>query len=427
MTDLTPVSIAVSFFLVVLGFFRIKLAIGLLLILTLLSPNISIASLSFRIESLLVPVLGTIFIISNRRLHLSWLVAAFLVFWLWLLLSTLLGLMQGTEGSIAWITIYGIFRFVLVIALFASVGFSQAETIRLLQGFVLSAIPLGILGIAQLLDIGFAVWLTLEGYTSPGRGSIAALLALDGTLGRTVSVFESATFAANYYLLAFGSGIWLLLHQQFHGGLRMKIALVLATALAFLGGIMTLSASFIAGLGVLLAWLALTLRWKIKLRLALALIGLLALSPFVFWLVESSSAAGGLTYQWTRLTDGDVFRTRFDGETGLLAGTVRAIMERPINGWGFLIQEGVFVGDSTYAVWLYYGGLIGLFLFLGIMLGIAAVGLRSGSVGQITILWLVLLMALSAGSPSFLIPRLADWWWALAAITMRGHTLWRQR
>lgn len=427
MTDLTFVAIAASCFIVGLSLFRLKHAIGLLLIFSLLAPSISVASLTFRIESLLVPVLGAIFIIRNRKLHLPWLVAAFLVFWLWLLLSTLLSLAQGVEGSIAWITIYGVFRFVLVIALFASVGFSQREAFGLLQGFVLSAIPLGILGIAQVLDIGFATWLTLEGYTSPGRGSVDALLALGGTLGRAPSVFESPTYAANYYLLAFGTGIWLWVNQQVRGGLYMRTALALATALAFLGGIMTLSASFIAGLGVFLVWLALTLRWRVKLRLALASMALLTLSPFVLWLVESASAMGGLAHQWTRLTDGTVFATRFDGEGGALAGTVEAIMERPINGWGFLIREGVFVADSTYVVWLYFGGLIGLLLFLGIMVGIATVGLRSGSIGQITVLWLVLLLALSTGSPSFLIPRLADWWWALAAITVRGHTLWRQR
>jgi hypothetical protein len=73
---------------------------------------------------------------------------------------------------------------------------------------------------------------------------------------------------------------------------------------------------------------------------------------------------------------------------------------------------------------LYRGGAIGLVLFLGLLAYLGRSSLGRGTMGQILLLWLFVLLITGVGSPSFTIPRLQDWWWAIAAIVLQSNGVW---
>ena len=60
-----------------------------------------------------------------------------------------------------------------------------------------------------------------------------------------------------------------------------------------------------------------------------------------------------------------------------------------------------------------------------VILAIVRLCLQVEEFGEPILLALVLLLAVGLGAPSFSIPRLADWWWALVGILLWGNRSWR--
>ncbi|HET9028181.1 MAG TPA: hypothetical protein VFN07_11695 [Trueperaceae bacterium] len=229
-----------------------------------------------------------------------------------------------------------------------------------------------------------------------------------------------------YFLLVVGTGLWLLTGQAQRLSHRVRTLLIAGVVSSLIGGVMTLSSTSIAGLAALVLVLLAVGPWSARIRLVATgtVAAALALPLFAFSVSKSPVAAGSLNYQLARLGNLNVFATRF-GDQGLLVPTIEAVRRMPLTGWGFISQPGIFLGDSAYVVWLYMGGAVGLLFILGILV-LCAYQVRSlGPLGTIVLVWLVVLLASGFGSPSFSIPRIGDWWWALAAMTAAGAKHWR--
>ena len=394
------------------------------LVATLVAPYIPIGSIvAVRIEMFWLPVL-LMAVLPRIRVHrITWLLA---IYWVWIAAGTLISLGRGVDGVVNVATAAGYARIVAISALFYSLRLSQAQIVRGLKWFVYAAIPLGFIGASQAINFGPVVAMTLAVYSGSARGSIEMQLATFGRLSRATGSFEAPSFAAVYFLLAMGTGLWLLSGPARYLNRKSRTFLVISVVSALIGGVMTLSSTFIAGAAALVVVLMLVSPWSAKVRgmIASLITAALALPLFAFSVSKSPVAAGSLNYQLARLSNLNVFATRF-GDQGLLVPTLEAVRRMPLTGWGFISQPGIFLGDSAYVVWLYMGGAIGLLIMLGILV-LCAYQVRSlGPLGAIVLIWFVVLLASGFGSPSFSIPRIGDWWWALAAMTAAGTRHWR--
>lgn len=339
---------------------------------------------------------------------------------------------------------YGIVRPLLVMFLFLNVPLSQELSMRVLWLFVWASIPLALLSIGQSLGLDPATRVTLAGYVSPWRTPAFAMVEQGGWLIRSTGVFESPVYNAAYFLLVLTAG-WFLLVQGKVNGLRRWV-LYLSFGLAFVGGVTTLSATFLAGLAVCAGMLLiLSRRHTARKKLARArylratvgtvgIVGILALC-LLPGLLENPAFAGNLHYQVDRILSGKALDTRYDPETGLLIGTIKAIMQRPILGWGLHQTEGAFVGDSIYVSVAYRAGVVGLGLFLWTIWSILSCAWRAKQAWsidlnptQIMFMWTVVLLAAGVGSPAFFLLRLQEWYWALVGLTLfRGLVAVKER
>lgn len=429
MTLTTLLTVFVSVVVFMVFALRPKKGAPLLLVAVLFLPYLTISDISFRAELVLVPVL--LFVLLTRRLHrglaLPPVVLALMIFWAWILLVTVVQAIyepSSWETSLFSVSTYTFLRPLLIVVLFYNLAFDHDDALKLVRVFVYSAIPLSLMVLGQSMGNDLTTRLTVAAYTTARRTPIENLLEEIGTIVRGVGVFESPVYAAIYFLMALGSGLLLLLMQPTErGAWKRQLAIGTSIFMAFLGGIFTGSATFISGVAVLFAWIL--LRLNLQARFRFATVGVALVVPLflsVRYLLEGNSLVqGNLLYQLERVLTFTLFETRYNIGTGLLDPLVAAVGERPLVGWGWTAQEGVFLGDSIYLVILYYGGLIGLGLYAFALWEVARHAFRTGSFGAIVLLWLVLLLATGVGAPSFFAPRLQDWWWAMVGVVLYLH------
>jgi hypothetical protein len=425
----TIVGIAIS--VAVLALFVVNTRAGAVafLLATLLCPYVTISGTSVRIEILVVPVLLALIVIKPRPASLRWprLDTLYLAWYVWILTATLLGLLSASFTEVYWKDAYTLLRPALIVFLFYNIGFPALAFRQLASIFVYAAIPLSLLTVGQSYSNKLAETLTLNAYALSDRGFVDLLFQEEGGIVRGVSVFETAAYSATYFLLAIGTGLFLLLDASVHQGRTSRLFLMLSTAAALIAGIFTVSATFIAGLPLLLAWMLFVLGFANKVRLAgLVVLMALSLSPLMSQLLESNAPAQHyLEYQLDRVAKLTLFETRYNTDLGFIKSTIEAIGEKPLVGWGLAADPSVFVGDSSHVVLLYRGGVIGLMLFLSLLVYLVRISLNKGITGQILLLWLFVLLIAGLGCPSFTIPRLQDWWWAIAGISLQSHGVQR--
>jgi len=326
------------------------------------------------------------------------------------------------------VSFYGMLRPLLVMLLFLNISLDEEFLRKVLWVFVWLSIPLALLTITQSLGIGLAERITLLGYTSPWRTPVLASLKDIGIIIRGTGVFESPVYNATYFLLVLNLNGFLIIR----GGLRpfQRIIIYLSMVLAFIGGITTLSSTFLAGLIVCVGLFVFFVWPKYKLRfLRLALVSSCIVILIGFLIVprlsENPVFAGSLRYQIERVTSGSVLETRYDPAIGILEGTYKAIIERPILGWGLNQREGSFVGDSLFISLLYSSGIVGLVLFLWTIFSILMYTMRRrhtrdmyGTINQIVFMFSLLLLAVGVGQPSFFVLRIQECYWALVGMSL---------
>ena len=387
----------------------------------LFAPYVQLGSFVFRIELLLTPVLVVFVILVHNRGRFVW-PAVVTAYTLWCILVGFVTLLHSgdTEATgVPWTGLYGVLRPSLIVVLFASISGVTNDLTKLARALVYSCIPLGLLAVVQALGISAPTALTVAGYSSPTRTPIGVLISQLGIIARGVSVFESPPYAATYFLLALSTGLWLLIG---HSGGRRNVTLTLAgMGMALLGGVFTLSATFVGGLVVVMLqflWLA-RRRAHITIALGIVLLGM-TLAAVSYVVSQGGILSGTLAYQFNRLSTLSVFASRYGGGAGIESPALQSIVDHPFLGVGISLREGVFVGDSIFVMIPYWGGVMGAGLF-GYVIYQSLHSTRRQLVGHsLVVLWVVVLLAAGLGSGSFLTPRVHDWWWAIVGIASRG-------
>lgn len=399
---------------------------------TLIFPVLWVGEIAVRFE--LVYCLWLLFLLFAERMvegkpfYWHFILSRYGLFLMIVVVATLITIPVLGEANLLahFVSFYGMLRPLLVMLLFLSISLDEKFIKRALWVVVWLSIPLALFTIGQSLGIGIAEKITLSGYTSPWRTPVLASLKDIGVIIRGTGVFESPVFNAAYFLLALNLNGFLIIR----GGLRpfQRLILYLSLSLAFVGGITTLSSTFLvgllvfAGLFVFFVWPKYQLKF---LRFASVSICIVVLIGFLIVprLSENPVFAGSLRYQIERVTLGSVLETRYDPTIGTLKSTYQDIMERPIFGWGLKQKEGAFIGDSLFTSLLYRSGVVGLVFFFWTIWGILMYATRRrhtrdmyGAINQIIFMFSLLLLAVGVGQSGFFTLRIQEWYWALVGM-----------
>ena len=390
------------------------------LIAVLIAPYVHAGPLGFRIELLLTPVLLLFAVLVHNRGRFVWpsVATAFAWWFLWMGLVTMLHSGDTGVTSIPWVSLYGFARPVLLLVLFASMPLVAEELPRLARLFVYLCIPLGVFAAVQSLGFSAATDVTLAGYSSPTRTPIGTLLSQFGAIVRGVSVFESPPYAATYFLLVLSTGLWILFVDRAPGGGQKRTLTLLGMGAALLGGLFTLSATFIGGLVIVLVqflWLTRRRRAHFSFALAIVLVGM-AGAALLYAMSQGGILSGTLAYQSNRLLTLSVFASRYAGGTGIESAALLSIADHPFSGVGMFLREGIFVGDSIFVVIPYWGGIVGAALFAYLLYRSWRSTSHHPDAHSLVALWVVVLLSAGLGSATFLTPRVSDWWWAMVGL-----------
>ena len=434
MTSYDFLILAFFFLLLFIPFISIQVSLLLFLFGSLFFPYLHLGNIFIRFEVIYILWL-LVFLLIKRKFTLvvSKVAMLYFVYIMLILLSTFVNLIQTPTKIIdSLIVLNGLLRPLLVIIIFSNTPLDLNFVRTILKSFLLFSIPLNLLSIFQFIGVDIVTKITLNLYTSPAITSPYTLIKTFGRFARVVSVFEFTPYTAIYTLmillvvLTFSTNRENLLKQKY---------IYIIGALAFLVGILTLSATFFLGFGTLLG-ITLWLNFRSPRRLfcvmkAAVVIGisgvlLLAVSPEI-----RNLAQGGIEYQFQRILTVKVFKTRYDPEMGSLANAYKLISKNLILGNGALFKENVFWGDTFYISTLYTGGIVGFGIYLSFILWVlklskkrkelsGILGLLNTLVFQLTLLFLIT----GLGAPAFTMRRASEWYWAFLGMSL-NQSLYR--
>jgi hypothetical protein len=239
-----------------------------------------------------------------------------------------------------------------------------------------------------------------------------------GYLYRAVGVFGNVSPNATYFLLVVCLIISLL------GSTEMRARkgwLVLALAASIVGGMATVSSTFLGGiiLALFIAYFYSDSRHRRKLMTAA--IGGLAMLTIVVAYVRShnDSVAAVIDYHWWRITSGEFLIQRYSSNDGVLADALVEFQHEPFTGTGWTRSD-VFFGDSIYMSLLCCGGIVGCLPLVAAIVRLTTAALRNKSIGHWALSWTAIMLLGGIGCTSLLSGRLADGWWAMQGMLI-GH------
>ena len=406
--------------LLITCFLSTKKSLMQLLVCVLISPVLLIGGQTVRIELVFVPVLLAISL-SFRPLRF---VHAFtrpcsivLVGWLvWIIFASVLKGGVCIFGSVSWwMNVYGLTRLLMVFWLFSMFSWTALEVRQLFKLLALTVVPIGILSLSQVLGINVARAYTVAAYvpaTSPVFQQQLEKEA-DGYVFRALGVFGNVSPNAFYFAIAAGCCLLALLRER---EVKQTILWLTCGLFCLLGGIATMSGTFIAGFPIIIVLcLWLSRKCGIRKRL-LVLLGVLMLVVTVTLGIVYSIPQLKIQcdYQVDGLLSGERFKSRYDDEVGVTHEAVLVLSQNPLTG-GFGREMDIFIGDSLFTHISYYGGYTGTVIFAAFLVTLFINIQRGGGCAYGT-LWFLGAFVFGVSTTSIFTLRLSDWWWAIMGI-----------
>ena len=420
----------------VLPFLSEKKALMLYLLGALVFPYFHFRGLFVRFEIIYILWLTIILIVkmlvkTDRKLYWSSINSIYSLFFMVILTSTLIAYTQYSgQLSARMISLYGLLRPLLVLFIFMNVGMDDKFVKSVLWSFILLSFGINSFSLLQFFGFNTITKITRVLYSSPMITPIPVMEKIFGFLVRSVGVFESPVYNANYTLIVILVALNMLQEEKKK---CPRWVLFLATVFAISAGVSTLSGTFWLGFFVVFVIIAYSNLYSPKKFFYLTYRGIIigAIVIFVAFpvLFQNPYLRGNLNYQFNRIKSLQVFSSRYSPETGIFSrGTYAAILENPVIGLGVTVTEGAFIGDSAYTSTFYKGGIIGftLFLFLFYLIIKKSKANRhlpdsNGLINNIVLQITILLLLTSIGGPSFYIRRLMEWYWALVGIILNRN------
>jgi len=423
---------------VFLSFFSERKALLLYLVGSLIFPYLHLGDLAIRFELIfaiwLVVVLLAKKLVKCRPLCWHPVNSLYLLYLSVIVISSLIAFVQfGGSLTSSFFALYGLLRPLLVMILFMNVVSDERFIRSVIWWFLILSLGINIFSVLQFLNVGSVAPITQVLYSSDSRTPIGAQIQASGFIVRSVGVFESPVFNANFILVVLLLSFNML--QRERNGLFKK-AIYGIIALAFIAGITTGTATFLVGIVVVIGIFFWTHRQRLgrvlKFSLLLAILGFFLFFIVGYLLSQVPIAKGNFGYELHRIMSFDVLSSRYSPESGILRGAYQAILDQPFIGYGEVINIGreVFVGDSLYLSVLYKGGIIGFALFLLIFYALirsnlgkhrlpGIAGFFNNTVLQLTILGFFI----GIGSSIFYCVRLQEWYWAFVGLSLNSYFL----
>ena len=419
---------------VALSFFSIRWALVYYLVGSLIFPVLWLGEIAVRFET--VYCLWLFFLVlfnklkKNTIFRINKVMKVYGLFLVIVLLGTLVNISSNGQSFLALsVQFYGLARPFLVMFLFSNASLPLYTVESIIWVFMYLNIPIALLSIGQSLGLDLAERITIVGYSSPWRTPISSLLLSTGRILRSTGVLESPVYNGVYFTLVLCAASVLLMQPAPKGFKRWF--LYGNIGLAFLAGLSTLTSTFLMGslitIFLVTATFVKTKRYNAYLAYVMGIcIVFLFTTGVVGEFFADPLISSELAYQVKDTFSSRVFVTRYDVEEGLLTNTVRAILIRPLLGWGLVNMQDVFIGDSVYVTVLYRAGILGSLLLFLVILRILRHSLHllnktfpDAVIGAVSLLWTLISLAEGLGSGgAFYVLRLQEWYWAVVAIAM---------
>ncbi|WP_107689191.1 hypothetical protein [Coprothermobacter proteolyticus] len=431
---MTVVWLALFVLGVALSFFSIRWALAYYLVGSLIFPVLWLGETPVRFEMVYCLWLFILVLFNKLKkdtiFRINKAMKVYALFLVIVLLATLVNISSSGQSFFELSAqFYGLARPFLVMFLFSNASLPLYTVESIIWVFMYLNIPIALLTIGQSLGLDLAQRITVLGYSSPWRTAISILLSNTGRILRSPGVFESPTYNGVYFTLVLCTASVFLLQSAPKG--FKKLFLYGNIGLAFLGGISTLSSTFLLGSLVVIVLVTVTsvktkhyrAYWVYVMGVCIVLLfTALVISEFI----EDPLIYSQLEYKVRGSLSGEVFDSRYGSDSSGLVKVYRAVLEKPLLGWGLVNTEGVFIGDSLYFTVFYSGGILGSVLFFLVILRILRHSLYllnktypEGVIGAVCLLWTLASLAEGLGSgAAFYVLRLEEWYWAVVAVAM---------
>lgn len=417
--------------------FGFKQALSRLLVGVLLCPMLAFAGRTIRVELVLVPIFFAIAVVSFPK-QLARAVrrpaSLVLIAWLfWIILASMINSRGRAPSSIAWwFELYGLVRLVIVYWLFSLFRWRPSEVESLVKWLALASILVCLLSVGQVLNLPGARAITLAGYVPVSSPVFQQQLEKEtsGYVFRSLGVFGNVSPNAYYFAIAAGCCFLSLVRNS--PVAPRKGFWVICGAACLIGGMSTMSGTFIAGLPIVVlaslgfVWRRMTARQLVVVVSAVAAISVVTTVA----IVTIPRLKVQYDYQLEGLLSGERFKSRYDDEIGVTHEAAQVITENPLLG-GFGFGQDVFVGDSIIMLLGFYGGYCGATLFVLFLAAMSSYTVLRGATRAYATLWVWGAVIFGVSTTSVFTLRLSDWWWAMMGIAsvqaMRGHSLTRAK
>ncbi|OFD36885.1 hypothetical protein [Bacillus mycoides] len=361
----TIIFILLLLILMIVAFLNEKKGIIIYVIFSLLSPNLHLNGMqvSFEIAAFFVIFLilifkrSQIFSLYKNWPHRQW---VWIYFFL-IIISSLIAVIKY-DSTISWIGIFGYFRVICIIYMLQYVFRENPE--KQLDNIIAPILTVNLIVSIIQLAMPSSVQLFYDLYYKDSMTPLKEVLGL-GYFNRAYGTFGTPVLLGVFALFSFAVYLGYYVEKKPCRFLTLKILMAVSC------GLIALSKTAILGMPMLVITVfILGIFRMVKIKNKKVLIIPFFIVGIGYFMVDLLEKAGFAISWYIRFLKHpfEAFGTRYDAGTGILTETYEIINQNLIFGVGPTPIGDAFVGDSMYINILYTSGILGLFIFLGILI-----------------------------------------------------------
>lgn len=358
--------------LIIVASLNEKKGIIIYVIFSLLSPNLHLNGMqvSFEIAAFFFIFLivifkrSQIFSLYKNWPHRQWIWIYFFL----IIISSLIAVIKY-GSTISWIGIFGYFRVICIIYMLQYVFRENPE--KQLDNIISPILTVNLIVSSIQLAMPSSVQLFYDLYYKDSMTPLKEVLGL-GYFNRAYGTFGTPVLLGVFSLFSFAVYLGYYVEKKPCRFLTLKILMAVSC------GLIALSKTAILGMPALVITVfILGMFGFVKIKNKKILIIPFLIIGIGYFMVDLLEKAGFAISWYIRFLKNpfEAFGTRYDAGTGILTETYEIINQNLIFGVGPTPIGDAFVGDSMYISILYMSGIIGLFLFLGILISAIVISL----------------------------------------------------
>ncbi|MES2376112.1 MAG: hypothetical protein V4553_06030 [Bacteroidota bacterium] len=419
------------FFLIVFVFIIVQYIINptkgifIYILLSLFFPYITLFSVVFRFELLIVPFLLIITLIKKKKdLVIPVIFIVWFVFVIYCGIVSFFSVPFVGSSSVNFIEFYNYLRFGGLILIGANADFSNEGLYKLNRFFFFLSVPIALLALGLAAGNSLASSITQNFYTSPSRPVFDNQMAfIDiGYSFRSIGVFENVSYYASYILVILSLGLSFVLNKQLNNkSVKAQLIITGVILLNLIAGISASSLTFYVGALFIISYFFVKRPLlSIKLISGMLIIATVIGAFFYTQIINSiQQYLDVFQYLYQSFLGGDKLTERYSLAGREYGDLTQIIQSKWLLGNGFRYYDKIVVNDSLYLEFFYQAGLIGtliLVMFIGLMF-FNTIKKRAIKAHRIYLIFLIILIT-GIGCNSISIVRMSEWLWIIMGITV---------